>query len=69
MVYRKVFMIIKKLIKKTTSSVKKFYQYMSESNYISVENYKKMCRYIKDNMDEMLKRVDKYNEEIYYDLF
>lgn len=42
---------------------------MSESNYISVENYKKMCRYIKDNMDEMLKRVDKYNEEIYYDLF
>lgn len=56
-------------LKKTTSSVKKFYQYMSESNYISVENYKEMCRYIKDNMDEMLKRVDKYNEEIYYDLF
>ena len=56
-------------LKEIASSTKKFYQYMSENNYVSVENYKDMCIFIKENMDEFLEQLDAFDNEIYYDEF
>lgn len=56
-------------LKEIASSIKKFYQYMSENNYVSVENYKDMCIFIKENMDEFLEQLDAFDNEIYYDEF
>lgn len=56
-------------LKEIASSIKKFYQYMSENNYVSVENYKDMCIFIKENMNEFLEQLDAFDNEIYYDEF
>lgn len=59
-------------LKETAASLKKFYQYMSENNYVDVNDYKKTFAFIKDNMDELLEHVDEFNnfdEDEYYDLF
>lgn len=59
-------------LKETAASLKKFYQYMSENNYVDVIDYKKTFDFIKDNMDELLESVDEFNnfdEDEYYDLF
>jgi len=59
----------KNSLKVTASSIKKFYQYMSENNYVSVADYKDMCSFIKDNMDEFLEQVDAFDNGTYYDMF
>ena len=56
-------------LKGTAASIKKFYQYMSENNYVSVDDYKKLCRFIKENMDEFLEQVDAFYNGTYYDMF
>lgn len=42
------------------ASLKKFYQYMSENNYVSKEDYEEMCFSLKDNMDTILDEVDSF---------
>ena len=59
----------KNSLKETTASIKKFYQYMSENNYVSVVDYKDMCSFIKENMDDFLKQVDAFDDGTYYDIF
>lgn len=57
-------------LKETVASLKKFYQYMSENNYVDVNDYKETFDFIKDNMDELLENVDEFNdfdEDEYYD--
>ena len=58
-----------KLGKQTAASIKKFYQYMSEYNYVSTEDYKELCWVIKDNMDEFLEQVDSFEDGTYFDIF
>ena len=59
----------KNSLKGTAASIKKFYQYMSENNYVSVVDYKDMCSFIKENMDEFLDEVDKFDNGTYYNMF
>lgn len=56
-------------LKETASSIKKFYQCMSELGYVTVDDYKKLCREIKDNMDEFLAQMDAFEDGTYYDMF
>lgn len=56
-------------LKETAASIKKFYQYMSENNYVSVDDYKELCSFIKENMDEFLVQVDAFDNGTYYDMF
>ena len=59
-------------LKETFASLKKFYQYMSENNYVDVNDYKETFKFIKDNMDKLLEYVDEFNnfdEDDYYDMF
>lgn len=56
-------------IKETAASIKKFYQCMSEKNYLNEKDYKELCHFIKENMDEFLDQVDAYDNGIYYDMF
>ena len=59
----------KNSLKETAASIKKFYQYMSENNYVSVVDYKDMCIFIKDSMDEFLETLDAFDNGTYYDIF
>ena len=59
----------KNSLKETGASIKKFYQYMSENNYVSSEEYKEMCDLIRENMDVFLEQVDAYDNGTYYDIF
>ena len=59
----------KNSLKEMAASIKKFYQYMSENNYVSVDDYKDMCSFIKENMDEFLEQVDAFDNGTYYDIF
>lgn len=59
----------KNSLKETATSIKKFYQFMSENNYVGIDNYKDMCSFIKENMDEFLGNVDAFEDETYYDIF
>ncbi len=56
-------------LKETASSIKKFYQCMSEIGYVTVDDYKKLCKEIKDNMDEFLAQMDAFEDGTYYDMF
>lgn len=56
-------------LKETAASIKKFYQYMSENNYVGVEDYKNICIFIKESMYEFLRQVDAFDNELYYDMF
>lgn len=56
-------------LKEMVSSVKKFYQCMSEKEYVKKEDYKELCNLIKDNMDEFLDSIDEFDNGTYYDLF
>lgn len=58
----------KNSLKEMAASIKKFYQYMSEKDYVNVEDYKDMCSFIKDNMDEFLEQVDAFEDGTYYDM-
>lgn len=62
-------MASKNSLKETAASIKKFYQFMSENKYISEDDYKDMCRFIKENMDEFLDQVDAFDNGTYYDIF
>lgn len=48
-------------IKETASSIKKFYACMSESNKISVKNYKLLCDEIKEFMPNWISYIEEYN--------
>ena len=59
----------KNSLKETAASIKKFYQFMSENNYVNVDDYKDMCSFIKENMDEFFEQVDAFDNGTYYDIF
>lgn len=59
----------KNSLKETAASIKKFYECMSEKNYVSVEDYKQMCSIIKENMDEFLEQLEAFDNGTYYDIF
>ena len=56
-------------LKETAASIKKFYQYMSENNYVNKKDYEYMCSFIKENMDNFLEQVDAFEDGTYYDMF
>lgn len=56
-------------LKETASSIKKFYQYMSEYNYIKKEDYKLLCDIIKKNMESYLEELERFDEGDYWDYF
>ena len=56
-------------LKETSTSIKKFYECMSEKEYITTDDYKSLCREIKDNMDEYLEQMDAFDDGTYYDIF
>lgn len=41
-------------IKETASSIKKFYECMSEKKHINNEDYKMLCKIIKEHMTEFI---------------
>ena len=55
-------------LKETAASIKKFYECMSEKGYVKQEDYRKLCREIKDNMDEYLEQMDAFDNDTYYDM-
>ena len=59
----------KNSLKETAASIKKFYECMSEKGYVKKDDYKSLCREIKDNMDEYLEQMDAFDEGTYYDIF
>ena len=56
-------------IKETAASIMKFYQYMSENNYVTVEDYRDIRNFIRENMDEILETLEEYENEIYDDFY
>lgn len=56
-------------IKETAASIKKFYQCMSEKNYVTTKDYKSLCQELKDSMDKFLELIEKFDDDIYYDMF
>ena len=56
-------------LKTTAASIKKFYECMSEKEHVKKDDYKSLCREIKDNMDEYLEQMDAFDEGTYYDIF
>ncbi len=56
-------------LKETAASIKKFYECMSDKGYVKQEDYKELCREIKDNMDEYLEQMDAFDNGTYYDMF
>lgn len=59
----------KNSLKEMSASIKKFYQCMSEKNYVSKEQYKGLCDFIKENMDVFLEQMKAYDNGTYYDMF
>ncbi len=59
----------KNSIKEMAASIKKFYECMSEKGYVSNDDYKKLCREIKDNMDRYFEQMDAFDKGTYYDIF
>ncbi len=56
-------------LKETVVSIKKFYQCMSEKEYVSKDDYNELCSFIKENMDEFLEQMDAFENGTYYDMF
>ena len=56
-------------IKENASSIKKFYKCMYELNHIDKESYEHLCLTIKENMDDWLEELKKYDDEIDEDFF
>lgn len=48
-------------LKEMAASLKKLYQYMSENNYVGINDYKKIFDFVKDNMNKLLESVDEFN--------
>lgn len=57
------------LIKETASSIKKFYECMSEKNYVSSEDYKSLCSVIKKNMPRFIEALEEFDSDEFYDMF
>ena len=66
---RKCLWVSKNSIKEMVASLKKFYQYMSENDYVSVDDYKDMCSFIKESMDDFYESLDDFDNGTYYDIF
>ncbi len=49
-------------IKETAASIKKFYECMSENGYIKSEDYKFLCKEIKNHMDDFIASFIEYDE-------
>ena len=47
---RKCLWASKNSIKEMVASLKKFYQFMSDNGYVSVDDYKDICSFIKDSV-------------------
>jgi site-specific recombinase XerD len=58
----------KSSIKTTASSIKKFYQCMSELGYVKKEDYKELCDELKDGMEVFLDSMDSYDNGTFYDI-
>ena len=56
-------------LKETAVSIKKFYECMSEKGYIKKEEYKHLCKEIKENMENFLDQMDAFDNGTYYDFF
>lgn len=48
-------------LKEMFGSLKKFYKCMNELNYVSDENYNKICEIIKENKDDYIEYMEEYN--------
>ena len=48
-------------IKTTAASIKKFYECMSDLNYVNKTAYKNLCNELKENMDYYIDNVEEYN--------
>lgn len=59
----------KSSIKENATSIKKFYNCMSEKGYVSIEDYKDLCEDIKDSMDEFMETLEAFDNGTYYDMF
>ena len=66
---RKCLWASKSSIKENASTIKKFYQCMSEKGYVKVDDYKLLCEEIKDNMSEFLDSLKAYDDGSYYNMF
>lgn len=55
-------------LKEIATSIKKFYECMSENGYVKVEDYKYLCEEIKEHMDEFLEQMDAFDNGTYYDI-
>lgn len=64
---RKCLFASKTSLQEYAASVKKFYQCMSELNYVSKEDYKFLAKVIKDNMDEFLSTLEDYDNDCFDD--
>lgn len=58
----------KNSIKENATSIKKFYQFMSENNYVKKEDYEFLCNDIKENMDEYLSQIERMENVTFYDI-
>lgn len=59
----------KNSLKETATSIKKFYECMVELGYVKEDDYKSLCRDIKDNMGEFLEQLEAFDNGTYYDMF
>ena len=59
----------KTTIKENASSIKKFYNCMSELGYVSKDDYKDLCEKLKDSMDEILEYLEEFDNGTYYNMF
>lgn len=56
-------------IKEMAASIKKFYQCMSEKNYIAKEKYQWLTEVLKEKMDKILEEMKHYEEDLFEDYF
>ena len=56
-------------LKETAASIKKFYEFMNEKEYVAKEDYKNLCKEIKDNINQYLEQMDAFDNGTYYDMF
>ncbi len=66
---RKAMWASKSSIKEMSSSLKKFYEYMSALGFVKISDYQEMCYEIKDNMDLYLENLEDYDNGTFDFLF
>lgn len=54
-------------LKEQASSLKKFYQYMVENNYVEKQAYEYIFNLLKQRMEDILDHVDEYNYSCFED--